>query len=89
MEGLSLVGLPLVSVEPPDNTMFPNSDLRRSRSVRLMASTTIWWIPGYSRPMISGSKRISGARKRSEPSYIPKHNISPIIKLFNPPDLAS
>lgn len=61
--------IPLVSVDPPDNTIFPKRDLRRSKSVRLIASTTIWWIPGYSRPMISGSKRISGARKRSEPNY--------------------
>lgn len=60
---------PLQSVEPPDKTMFPNSDFRRSISVRLMASTTIWWIPGYSSPISSGSKRISGAFHRSDPIY--------------------
>ena len=59
---------PRVSVEPPDSTMLPNSDLRRSMSVREMASTIIWCTPGYSSPMISGSKRISGARKRSDPT---------------------
>ena len=59
---------PFVNVLPPDRTMFPNRDFRRSRSVRFMASTTIWWMPGYSRPMISGSKRISGARNRSAPT---------------------
>lgn len=68
---------PLHSVEPPDRTMFPNSDFRRSMSVRLMASTTIWCIPGYSRPISSGSNRISGAFHRSEPIYyaisIPLH----------------
>ena len=58
---------PFVNVLPPDKTIFPNRDFRRSRSVRFMASTTIWWMPGYSRPMISGSKRISGARNRSAP----------------------
>lgn len=60
---------PFVNVLPPDSTMLPKRDFRRSRSVRLMASTTIWWMPGYSRPMISGSKRISGARKRSAPIF--------------------
>jgi hypothetical protein len=35
--------------------------------VRLMASITIWCMPGYSSPMISGSKRISGARNLSAP----------------------
>src|SRR5688572_25324707 len=34
-----------------------------------MESTTIWCTPGYSSPMISGSKRISGARKRSGPIW--------------------
>lgn len=53
---------PFVRVPPPERTMLPKRDLRRSMSVRLMASTTIWWMPGYSRPIISGSKRISGAR---------------------------
>ncbi len=53
---------PFVRVDPPERTMLPKRDFRRSMSVRFMASTTIWWIPGYSRPMISGSKRISGAR---------------------------
>lgn len=52
----------LQSVEPPERTMLRYSDFRRSRSVRVMASWTIWWTPGYSRPMSSGSKRISGAR---------------------------
>lgn len=61
---------PLVNVLPPDNTMFPKRAFRRSRSVRLIASTTIWWMPGYSRPMISGSKRISGARNRSAPIFL-------------------
>lgn len=56
---------PLVSVLPPDSTMLLKSALRRSRSVRPMASTTIWCTPGYSSPIISGSKRISGARNRS------------------------
>jgi hypothetical protein len=51
--------------------MLEYRSLRRSRSVRLMASTTIWCTPGYSRPMISGSKRISGARKRSAPICFP------------------
>lgn len=60
---------PFVNVLPPDKTMFPKRAFRRSRSVRLIASTTIWWMPGYSRPIISGSKRISGARKRSAPIY--------------------
>lgn len=32
---------PLVSVEPPESTMLPNKDFRRSMSVRLIASTTI------------------------------------------------
>ncbi len=32
---------PFVSVEPPDSTMLPKRDLRRSMSVRLIASTTI------------------------------------------------
>jgi hypothetical protein len=32
---------PLVSVEPPERTMLPNKDFRRSISVRLIASTTI------------------------------------------------
>lgn len=32
---------PLVSVEPPESTMLPNKDFRRSISVRLIASTTI------------------------------------------------
>lgn len=59
---------PFVNVLPPDRTMFPKRFFRRSRSVRLIASTTIWWMPGYSRPMISGSNRISGARKRSGPT---------------------
>lgn len=63
----SLSPKPLVKVLPPERTIFPNSDFRKSRSVRLIASTTIWWIPGYSRPIISGSKRISGARNRSAP----------------------
>lgn len=58
---------PLVSVLPPDSTMLLYRDLRRSRSVRLMASTTIWCTPGYSSPIISGSNRISGARNRSVP----------------------
>lgn len=58
---------PFVKVLPPESTMLLYSDFRRSRSVRLMASTTIWCTPGYSRPMISGSKRISGALKRSAP----------------------
>jgi hypothetical protein len=62
-------------VLPPDKTIFPNSDFRRSRSVRFMASTTIWWMPGYSRPIISGSKRISGARKRSAPIFSPVSSI--------------
>lgn len=52
----------LHSVDPPDNTILRYSALRRSRSVRVIASCTIWWTPGYSRPMSSGSKRISGAR---------------------------
>lgn len=52
----------LHSVEPPERTMLRYNDLRRSRSVRVMASWTIWWTPGYSRPIISGSNRISGAR---------------------------
>jgi len=52
----------LQSVEPPERTMLRYSDFRRSRSVRIMASWTIWWTPGYSRPISSGSKRISGAR---------------------------
>ncbi len=66
----SLSPKPFVNVLPPDKTIFPNSDFRRSRSVRFMASTTIWWMPGYSRPMISGSKRISGARNRSAPIFL-------------------
>ncbi len=65
----SLSPNPLVNVLPPESTILPKSDFRRSRSVRLMASTTIWWMPGYSRPMISGSKRISGARNLSCPTY--------------------
>lgn len=32
---------PLVRVPPPESTMLPKSDFRRSMSVRLMASTTI------------------------------------------------
>lgn len=60
---------PLHKVEPPERTILPKSALRRSISVRLIASTTIWWTPGYSRPIISGSKRISGARKRSGPIF--------------------
>ena len=60
---------PLVRVLPPERTMLEYRSLRKSRSVRLMESTTIWCTPGYSRPMISGSKRISGARKRSAPIY--------------------
>lgn len=59
----------LHSVDPPDRTMLRYNDFRRSRSVRMMASWTIWCTPGYSRPMSSGSKRISGARKRSCPIY--------------------
>lgn len=61
---------PFVSVLPPDSTILPKSAFRRSMSVRFIASTTIWWMPGYSRPIISGSKRISGARKRSAPICI-------------------
>lgn len=57
----------LHNVEPPERTMFRYNDLRRSRSVRVMASWTIWCTPGYSRPINSGSKRISGARYRSWP----------------------
>lgn len=60
---------PFVSVLPPDSTMLEYKSRRRSRSVRLIESTTIWCTPGYSRPMISGSKRISGARKRSAPIF--------------------
>lgn len=33
--------IPLVNVDPPDMTMFPNRAFRKSISVRLMASTTI------------------------------------------------
>ncbi len=33
---------PLHKVDPPDSTMLPNRDFRRSMSARLMASTTIW-----------------------------------------------
>lgn len=58
---------PLVSVLPPERTMLLYRDLRKSRSVRLIASTTIWCTPGYSRPIISGSNRISGARNLSAP----------------------
>lgn len=58
----------LHNVEPPERTMLRYRDLRRSKSVRVMASWTIWWTPGYSRPMSSGSKRISGARYRSWPT---------------------
>lgn len=60
---------PLHSVDPPDSTMLANRDFRRSMSVLFMASTTIWCTPGYSRPIISGSKRISGARNRSTPIF--------------------
>ena len=60
---------PLVSVEPPDRTMLPNRDFLRSMSVRFIASTTIWCMPGYSSPMISGSNSISGARNRSAPTW--------------------
>ena len=60
---------PFVSVDPPDSTMLPYSCLRRSISVRWIASTTIWCTPGYSRPISSGLNSISGARKRSGPSY--------------------
>jgi hypothetical protein len=59
----------LHSVEPPERTILRYSDFRRSRSVRIIASWTIWWTPGYSRPISSGSKRISGARNRSCPTY--------------------
>lgn len=64
----SLLPKPFVNVDPPDSTMLPYSDLRRSMSVRWIASTTIWCTPGYSSPMISGLNRISGARKRSAPT---------------------
>lgn len=60
---------PFVNVAPPDKTIFPKRFFRKSISVRLIASTIIWWIPGYSRPMSSGSKRISGARNRSFPIF--------------------
>jgi len=55
----------LVKVVPPERTMLLYRAERRSRSVRLMESTTRWCRPGDSRPIISGLKRISGARKRS------------------------
>lgn len=58
---------PFVRVLPPESTMLPYSDFRRSMSVRWIDSITIWCTPGYSRPTISGSKRISGALKRSAP----------------------
>ena len=58
---------PLVSVAPPDSTMPPKSAARRSRSVRAIDSANSRCAPGHSRLTSSGSKRISGARKRSGP----------------------
>ena len=60
---------PLQRVLPPLRTMFENKLLRRSRSTLLIESTTTWCTPAYSWPISSGLNRISGARKRSEPSY--------------------
>lgn len=34
--------IPLVRVDPPDRTIFPNNAFLRSISVLLIASTTIW-----------------------------------------------
>ena len=48
--------------------MLAKSALRRSRSTRLIESTTTWCTPAASSPTVSGLKRISGARKRSAPS---------------------
>lgn len=59
---------PRHSVLPPLRTTFENRLLRRSRSVRFMASTTTWCTPAYSAPISSGLKRTSGARNRSGPS---------------------
>lgn len=64
-----MFGVPVHSVEPPERTMLLNSDLRRSRSVRLIESTMTWCTPGYSCPTSSGLNNISGARKRSVPSW--------------------
>jgi hypothetical protein len=61
--------LPRQRVLPPLSTMFENRFFRRSRSTRLIESTTTWCTPGYSCPIISGLNKISGARNRSEPSW--------------------
>lgn len=60
---------PLQSVLPPLRTILENRLLRRSRSTLLIESTTTWWTPAYSWPISSGLNNISGARKRSGPSY--------------------
>lgn len=64
-------GVPLQRVLPPLSTMFEKRLLRRSKSTRLMESTTTWCTPAYSSPISSGLKRISGALNRSGPSYRP------------------
>ena len=63
----SLSPKPFVKVQPPERTILPYSDFLKSISARLIASTTIWWIPEYSSPINSGLNSISGARNRSTP----------------------
>ena len=48
-------------VVPPATTIELNSVLRKSTSVFMIVEWTISWTPGYSRPIKSGLKRISGA----------------------------
>ena len=67
--------VPLTNVPPPLSTTFPKRLFRRSRSERLIESTTTWCTPAYSSPTSSGVKRSSGARWRSAPSCM--RGISP------------
>jgi hypothetical protein len=53
---------PFTSVPPPLNTTFPNKLFLRSKSARLIESTTTWCTPLYSSPTSSGLKSSSGAR---------------------------
>lgn len=62
---------PLHNVLPPLRTMLEYKFFRRSMSTRVIESTITWCTPAYSIPMISGLKRISGARNFSAPSYFP------------------
>lgn len=57
----SLSPKPFIKVVPPAMTIELYKVRLRSMSHFLIASITISWMPGYSRPILSGWKRISGA----------------------------